>query len=339
MVVASRFVIVWLALGGAISCRARNIDSDVKIVGGEAVDKSSDKRAFDATLILYLLSGTEQSTCTGTLIGPSHIVTAGHCLKSATAVYVGWGPQFSGPESSITVTGFTAHQQWTDNVSDRKFDIGVVSFKGTLPANMHPVPFALSGDVTVGSELLLAGYGLAAQEDPETAGILRQVKVKAAVINNKDRILTIEVGTKRGGCNGDSGGPAFTSAGGILKLVGATSGPGAGMENVKCDEGHGTWVMVNMYQGWMKCTFVAHGNPLTSLADDASASECDSPSAASQSNKPSPPISSTKQATQYQDKWCDPYKPETCFPYCTNGSSTGGGFGYQENLGGSCKVR
>ena len=147
-------------------------------------------------------------------------------------------------------------------------------------------------------------------------------------MDTQKRILGITTNTGKGGCNGDSGGPAFIDDNGTLKLVGATHGPSLTMENVKCDAGHGTWTMVNLYQGWMKCAFAAENSSLDSLGDDDSSSDCQAADTThSQPNNASDMI------------WCDSYHADKCFPYCTTSADTGGGFGYQDDLGGSCKIR
>jgi len=142
---------------------------------------------------------------------------------------------------------------------------------------MKPVALAGADDLKTGMDLLLAGYGLSSQTDEKSAGTLRQVTVKTASVDTRRKVLIIATNTRMGGCNGDSGGPAFIDQQGVLKLVGATHGPSEDMEEVYCDKGHGVWTMVNRYQGWMKCTFAAKGKPLASLLDDASSADCRAP--------------------------------------------------------------
>ena len=215
------------------------------------------------------------------------------------------------------------------------FDIGIISFSGKLPSNLESATIGAPSLVTGGREVILAGYGLAKQEDDSTVGPLRQVHVKIGKIAPDDRLIYLESNTGKGGCNGDSGGPSFVDDRGTLKVIGATSGPGPTMEEIPCDKGHGTYTDITLYQGWMKKTFAAQNNPLTTLADDSSDKEF-----TGAGDTPRPPIEAVGSHLQADaKKWCDPSVKTRCFNYCTNGSDTGRGFGYQSELGGSCKVR
>ena len=125
--------------------------------------------------------------------------------------------------------------------------------------------------------LLPGGHRPSGGAGPSTAAFT-QVPLKPELsmyyFDTTNRLMGIETYTGKGGCNGDSGGPAFIDNGETLSLVGATHGTSQGMDSVTCDKGQGTWTMVNLFQGWMKCTFAAHGNPLPTLADDSSSTDC-----------------------------------------------------------------
>lgn len=138
---------------------------------------------------------------------------------------------------------------------------------------MYPVKIASLDEISVGDNILLAGFGKLGQDKQNWAMNLRQVRVKVKEINQAMRSFDIEQGTQHGACEGDSGGPAFVDNGQELKVVGATHGAGTGA-NGPCDVGHGLYSIVSLYQGWMKCAFSSHNNPLNSLVNDASSAEC-----------------------------------------------------------------
>lgn len=268
-----------------VSCNQMDSESGLNIINGTVVAQDADQRVANSTIGIYSTQQKGLETCTGTLIGPHHIVTAAHCVKGMSTVGISWGNKLTGPNSAVTVTGYTSYPSYQDG--SRDFDIGIISFSGTLPSNMQPVPLAASSQPQRGQELLLAGYGQTTNDDSQSNIDLRQVKVKVDIVDTSRRVVDIEKNTKRGGCFGDSGGPAFVEESGSLKLVGATSGPGTGYESVSCDAGHGTWTMVNLYQSWMKCSFEKQNNPLTTLANDNSGDTCNQASSPPSTNNPS----------------------------------------------------
>ncbi|MBM4252993.1 MAG: S1 family peptidase [Deltaproteobacteria bacterium] len=284
------------AIALTVACGAsRPRGSIVKIVGGEAVESAEDKRSLASTVALMVtidqdikfegknLKGTNLVQCTGTLIGPNHIVTAAHCATltpEAKIWKIGWGSAPRKAIESIKVTNVSYHKKWlkdakTITPATLPNDIGVFSIEGKLPDGMIPVSLASPDEVQVGTPLLLAGYGATKEGEVNLEPVLRQVRTEVESLDKKVRKLGIKTYTGKGAASGDSGGPAYLDSNGILKLIGATHGWSEGLENVAADVGQGSYVMVNLFQGWMKCQFESHGNPLSTLIDDDSSADCD----------------------------------------------------------------
>lgn len=267
-----RMLLLSLATATWTGCKYGKHQSNVKIVGGEKVENASDRRVANSTVFLHLESKDKATSCTGTLIGPRHVVTAAHCLDGVKFIAVGYGPKLERSAPHVKASAFLIHPKFR-KLGRGAYDIGVVSLPSPFPAPMKPVVLAKPDEVKTGTELLLAGYGLTAQEYKGESE-LHQVRVKVASTDATKHLLSIEANTKRGGCNGDSGGPAYIDRGDHLILVGATSGPSFGMEKTPCDEGHGIWSIVPQFQGWMACAFASHDNPLDGLKDDESKVDC-----------------------------------------------------------------
>jgi secreted trypsin-like serine protease len=267
-----------LAIFFFVSCSSQK-ESEMKIVGGEELWSSTDKRALLSTVALYTrrMDG-RSSSCTGTLIGPTHVVTAAHCVKGFQTIQVGLGLSFHHIQQVVPVKRFDYHPAWVETRPNGShnpaYDIAVMSLSAPFQVPNQPVAVGRADSVFVGRTLLVAGYGLASQFDPQSISILRQVRVQVGTIRLSDKILEVKSNGRKGGCNGDSGGPAYIEENRALQVVGATTGPSTGLEHVPCDVGHGAYGLLTIQQGWMKCTFASHGNPLDSLVNDSSQSYC-----------------------------------------------------------------
>lgn len=268
----------WLTLFIFLSCSSPN-GSEMKIVGGEELWYSADKRVLASTVALTSLKmdGTPLY-CTGILIGPTHVVTAAHCVKGFQTIQAGLGFSYNQIQQVVPAKRFDYHPAWVEYRSNGLYnptrDIAVISLSAPFQVPNQPVAIGRADSVYVGRNLLLAGYGLASQSNPYSSKVLRQVRVQIGLVSQSDMIFEIKNFEGKGGCSGDSGGPAYIEENGALQVVGAISGESRGLEKAPCDIGHGAYGLLTIQQGWMKCTFASHGNPLDSLVDDSSQSFC-----------------------------------------------------------------
>ncbi len=176
--------------------------------------------------------------CSGTLIAPTVVLTAGHCTQDATNVYVsfddalqpdplqpGISPAERAAREAHYITG-TAHADpgWTGKLSiSKQHDQGVVvlsapastKWPGITPAPLPPIGFLDRNQGELKNETFtLVGYGvdigdkksqIVVQERRFTTSFLKNVQDEVVVfqINDKD--------SKAGGgsCFGDSGGAVF----------------------------------------------------------------------------------------------------------------------------------
>lgn len=200
------------------------------IIGGEP-----STGATDEAVVALTIAG--QVYCTGTLVAPRLVVTAGHCVDASngplTDVRVFFGatlasggspslPGGGGQGVFIPVVGGGPHPQFDDTTYDN--DIGVLRLAMDGPATVASLPADPPSPLTVGLPLRLVGYGVTTAADRDSrasAGLRRTV---ATTVTGVD-VRTIAYGTSsENTCYGDSGGPSFAvDEVGVERLVGVTS--------------------------------------------------------------------------------------------------------------------
>lgn len=157
-------------------------------------------------------TGAPNGSCTGTVIAPRAILTAAHCLGSATAsvnVFLGTGPQ------QPTAT-FAPHPNYRESNSTA-YDVGVV----LMPADIgrEAVPLLLSRDARVGETAILIGWG------KDATGVTSTLRAGSATITAVTALTlqTTYTTTASSVCQGDSGGPIMLQEGDRWAVAGVIS--------------------------------------------------------------------------------------------------------------------
>ncbi len=193
--------------------------------------------------------------CTGSLVAPTWVITAGHCASASGAL--GFPLPMALPPSAFTVTLGTTHADGrggeTHSVTSVHVDPNYAATNGTgsdvsllelsEPATTAPVRIAApseSGLWEPGDDLTIAGFGVT-EEDGDAPDTLQFTDVprvadpdcSAAYGDTTpvagdafDPKTAICAGLPQGGkdtCQGDSGGPILAPLGAGFRLIGATS--------------------------------------------------------------------------------------------------------------------
>jgi len=161
--------------------------------------------------------------CTGTLVSPSVIATAAHCVDDVSAdpnSTIFFGTDGYGEGLRVGVLRSRVHPEWNGSVGAH--DVGVLLMLAShdpelaIPLNTSPVSFH------VGEPIRRVGFGIHDRDTGELDGLKRQgTTVLHTVPAGTDYFFAGD--SELSTCSGDSGGPAFLTIDGTEYLAGIHS--------------------------------------------------------------------------------------------------------------------
>jgi hypothetical protein len=198
----------------------------------------------------YPLSSGERvwvQACTGSILNEKFILTASHCLKGQNAkdILINFSlnglnndNQFDSSKRITDIEGqFLLRQVKAIRIHPMynqggDHDVAIMQLVDQIPDGYKPVTLLpdqyldQAGRKTTfdiqSRQITLVGFGLVSEE-PRTSSDLLRMTTLPARFENQFVITDQTHGT--GGCNGDSGGPAFYDLDGQTYQVGVTHGP------------------------------------------------------------------------------------------------------------------
>lgn len=234
---------------------ARRTQGGTRIIGGRPVPKMD-------FLDCVAVGNDQQWGCTGTLIAPNVVVTAGHCSNFATRVFFG-----SDVTKAGKVVAVRERHRHPDYRKDGKQNDLMVLLLAEKIVNISPRAVALGNVIDEATDGRVVGFGNTDPGGSSGYGIKRQVDVPIAspacagmhqgesdaVAYGCDRTLEFVAGRPllaKDSCTGDSGGPFYLEGpGGGWLLAGATSRATNSAPN-DCGDG-GIYVRVERYRSWI----------------------------------------------------------------------------------------
>ncbi|WP_440056621.1 trypsin-like serine protease (plasmid) [Pseudoalteromonas sp. T1lg65] len=203
------------------------------IVGG--VETPAYSRPYQVALLMNGRQG-----CGGTLISPNWVLTAAHCLDSASTssltVRVGAHSLSRGDGETLRVSQIISHEYWRgSNGIQSGYDIAVLRLASPASSQYAPAKLPTTAIANqyagVGADVTVSGWGLTSNRG-RPSDVLREVDLP--VISNSSCSSQLRANIPNsvicgGGpngtsaCNGDSGGPFAVRVGSDFYSIGTVS--------------------------------------------------------------------------------------------------------------------
>jgi hypothetical protein len=201
-----------------------SVSSHARIVNGDIVDgiiNGNPTAEYDAVGLVGNRTGW---FCTGTLIAPQFVLTAGHCAEGIRATH----GRFAIDGSTYATSQVYVHPDYNGNrigFSDNANDIAIFQLSVSV-AGVEPDAI-FRGTPHVGDVVTLVGFGAGGTGSSGHDGSFGTKRAGTTPIDGVTprRILwTFDNNQESNTAPGDSGGPAYITMGGVNYVAGVTSG-------------------------------------------------------------------------------------------------------------------
>lgn len=221
------------------------VDRNAVVNGSDSFDPHvvdlTAGQALAVGAVMTKMMGSSENSCTATLITPSVVLTAGHCVTDmmsggttpASQLAFAVGQDVSNPDATFAVASVSKHPSYRMGMGgSARNDIGVLVLQQpateVLPA-LEPIPVnctPLVRSELVGQNVQNGGYGITQPQsgwNPPPPNHRKYWTVEE-VTDLTDFDFVVYGHGQSSVCNGDSGGPSlWTMPDGVIRVVGTVS--------------------------------------------------------------------------------------------------------------------
>jgi len=200
-----------------------------------AITGSASTPSANMSRAIVTIVGSRGNVCTGSLIAPHIVLTAGHCITPKTSYRV--IDNTTQPPRLMTVSKITTHPQFnmqTMLAHRATADVALLLLPGPVPQKEPAQLGVPRTPIAPGSRFTVAGIGVTTAGSDAGIGTVRTAALSVTGHPGTLQIRLVDPVTdnKRigmGACTGDSGAPVFEDQNGRMAIVGVVSwstGPG-----------------------------------------------------------------------------------------------------------------
>jgi secreted trypsin-like serine protease len=201
--------------------------------------------------------------CTGTALARDLVLTAAHCVAKKRDDRV---KTFQTGQTTAVKT-YALHPQFNAvNYARARAtaDVALLKLVEPLPDVVVPATLAPSRPVSVGEQLVVAGFGVATEGTSRGLGVPRAATLIVTGKPGSLQIRLMDAATRNvraglGACTGDSGGPLFELGG--ARVLGVVSWSTASNDEEGCGGLTGV-TPLTLYRAWIEETAKKLGSPL-----------------------------------------------------------------------------